>query len=428
MIDIALLRNNPDIVRSTVKNKKADADIGAAIELDAALRELQAKAEEIRRERNEASKARDIEKGKELKTALAEVESEMATKREALEPILLAIPNVPSDDTPVGKDENDNVVLRKVNEPPTFDFEAKDHIALGAELDLIDQETSAAVSGARFSYLKGDLVLLQNAVVQLAFATLTDRGVLEGIIADAGLSVPATPFTPIVPPLMMRPEVMQRMGRLEPREERYHVPSDDLYLIGSAEHTLGPIHMDKTLREDQLPLRYFAYTPAFRREAGSYGKDTRGILRVHQFDKIEMETFVVPELGRDEQDFIVAVQEHLMKSLGLPYQVVQVCTGDMGGPDTRQIDIETWMPGQGKYRETHSSDYVSDYQSRRLNTRVKRNAGGTELVHMNDATAFALGRTLIALMENNQRRDGSIAVPDALIPYMGGRSIIGRAE
>jgi len=208
------------------------------------------------------------------------------------------------------------------------------------------------------------------------------------------------------------------MARLEPRDERYHIPSDDLFLIGSAEHTLGPLHMDETLKESDLPRRYVAFTPAFRREAGSYGKDTRGILRLHQFDKVEMESFATSEMGQKEQDFFVAIQEHLMQKLGLPYRVVMTCTGDQGDPDARHLDIETWMPGEQKYRETHSADYMTDYQARRLGTKVKREKG-SEFVHMNDATVFAIGRTLIAIMENFQQKDGSIVVPEVLRPWVG---------
>ena len=194
---------------------------------------------------------------------------------------------------------------------------------------------------------------------------------------------------------------------------------DNLYLIGSAEHTLGAMHMDQTFFEQNLPLRYIGFSTSFRREAGSYGKDTKGILRVHQFDKIEMESFTIPEDSKIEQDFFVAIQEYLMKSLEIPYQVVMICTGDMGTPDARQLDIEAWLPGQNKYRETHTSDLMTDYQARRLNTKVKLKSGKTEFVHMNDATAFAIGRTLIAILENYQQKDGSVLVPKVLQALTG---------
>jgi len=244
---------------------------------------------------------------------------------------------------------------------------------------------------------------------------------LQKVAAHARLTIDAKPFTAVVPPVFMRPQVMNRMARLDPIEDRFFFEKDDLILIGSAEHTLGPLHMDETVKEEALPIRYVGYSTAFRREAGSYGKDTKGILRQHQFDKIEMESFTLPEDGLAEQELMVGVQEYLLQQLGLPYQVVLVCTGDMGFPDQRQIDIETWMPGQNTYRETHSADYVGGFQARRLNTRVKRADNSVEHVHMNDATAFAIGRTLIAILENYQNEDGSVTIPEVLRPYMGGK-------
>jgi seryl-tRNA synthetase len=225
---------------------------------------------------------------------------------------------------------------------------------------------------------------------------------------------------------MMRPEVMEKMARLEPREERYHIPGDDMYLIGSAEHTLGPLHMDEIIPAAKLPIRYVGFSTSFRREAGASGKDTRGILRVHQFDKVEIESFTAPEDSEAEQDFFVAIQEYLIQSLELPYRLVMTCTGDQGDPDARHIDLDTWMPGEGKYRETHSADLMTDYQSRRLQTRLRRADGKIEFVHMNDATAFA-GRTLIAILENYQTKEGNVLVPKVLQPYVG-KEIISRAD
>ena len=224
---------------------------------------------------------------------------------------------------------------------------------------------------------------------------------------------------PIIPPVMIRPEIFEKMARLEPKEERYYLPQDDLYLIGSAEHTLGPIHLNQTLNEGDLPVRYAGYTTAFRREAGSYGKDMKGILRVHQFNKLEMESFTIPENSIKEQDFIVGIQEYLMQQLNIPYRIMMICTGDMGGPDARQIDVECWIPSQGKYRETHTSDMMTDYQARRLNTRVRRKNGISEFVHMNDATAFSMNRPIIAILENYQQEDGSVVVPEVLRKYLG---------
>ncbi len=243
---------------------------------------------------------------------------------------------------------------------------------------------------------------------------------LKEITEKNDFKVSTKPFVPVVPPVLIKPEAMDRMARLEPREERYHIPGDDLYLIGSAEHTLGSMYMDEVLEEEKLPIRYIGFSTAFRREAGSYGKDMKGILRVHQFDKLEIESFSLPEVSLVEQDFIVAIQEYLIGSLGLPYQVTAICTGDMGGPDFRQIDIETWMPGQNKYRETNTSDFMTDYQTRRMNTRVRRKNGQLEFIHTNDATAYAIGRIIVAIIENYQQEDGSVMVPEVLRKYMPG--------
>lgn len=420
MLDIKFIRENSDLVKQAVINKKSKADIDRLLVVDEKRRKLIADIEGLNQERGIAAKNKDIERGRMIKENLSSFEKEFKEVEAEYLELMYAVPNIPSDDTPVGKNEDENKVIRQVGEAPQFDFQPKEHWQLGEELGVIDTETASAVSGSRFVYLKGDLALMEFALVQFVMQTLISRETLQAIIEKAGLSVASTPFIPIVPPVMIRPEVFARMGRLEPREERYHIPSDDLYLIGSAEHTLGPIHMDKTLAEAELPIRYIGFSTAFRREAGSYGKDMKGILRLHQFDKLEMESFSVPELSLEEQDFFVAIQEHIVGSLGLPYQVVQICTGDMGGPDARQIDIETWMPGQSRYRETHTSDLMTDYQSRRLNIKVKRESGKNEIVHMNDATATAIGRTLIAIMENYQHADGSIRVPEVLKPFMFG--------
>jgi seryl-tRNA synthetase len=223
---------------------------------------------------------------------------------------------------------------------------------------------------------------------------------------------------------MIRPDAYVKMARLSPEveDERYYLEKDDLYLIGSAEHTLGSMHMDERISYKNFPLRYIGFSSSFRREAGSYGKDTRGIFRVHQFDKLEMESFTLPDNSLKEHKFLIKIQEYLMQSLKLPYRVMLVCTGDMGGPDARQVDIETWLPGQDKYRETHSADLMLDYQSRRLNTRFKKK-GDLDFVHMNDATAFAIGRTLIAIIENYQQKDGSIQVPEVLQKYTNFKKI-----
>lgn len=425
MLDIAFIRENPDIVRAALKNKNREGvDLDRILELAETRKKLAGEVSEINRKRGLAQEARDVETGKQLKDELSIVEEKYKDVEKELVALLIKVPNIPSADTPVGPDESGNVVVRSWGEKPQFNFTPKAHWDLGDDLGIIYNETAAKVSGARFTYLAGDLSLMQFALLNFAIKTLTTQETLRTIIQNANLSVSDAPFTLIVPPLMMRSQVMNRMARLDPIDDRFYFEKDDLVLIGSAEHTLGPIYMDETLPEAEMPIRYFAYTAAFRREAGAAGKDTRGILRQHQFDKIEMEIFSKPEDGLQEQELLVAIQEYLMQKLGLPYQVVLVCTGDMGFPDQRQIDIETWMPGQDTYRETHSADYVGGFQARRLNTRVKRANGEIEPVHMNDATAFAIGRTLIAILENYQNEDGSITIPEVLRKYMGGREKI----
>ncbi len=429
MLDITFIRENPDIVRAALKNKNREGiDLDRVLELAGERKKIAGEVSELNRQRGVAAQNRDAEAGRRLKDELKAAEEKQQTVEKELVALLIKIPNIPSADTPIGPDESGNKVIRQSGEKPQFDFEPKAHWDLGRELGIIDSEKAADVSGARFTYLKGDAALLQFALIQFAMSVLTSREKLEGIIKDANLSVASTPFIPTIVPVFMRSQVMNRMARLDPIDDRFYFEKDDLVLIGSAEHTLGPLHMDEMLEEKRLPLRYAGYSTAFRREAGAAGKDTRGILRQHQFDKVEMECFVRPEDGIAEQDFLVAIQEHLMRELRLPYQVMLVCTGDMGFPDQRQIDIETWMPGQegeggvkGLYRETHSADYVGGFQARRLNTRLKRADGSTEPVHMNDATVFAVGRTLIAILENYQQADGSVTIPEVLRPYLGGR-------
>jgi seryl-tRNA synthetase len=424
MLDIKFIRENPEVVRQAIINKKSAVNIDQLLILDGERRKLQASIEALNKEKNEAAQARDIERGKLVRENLSKLEDEFRDVDHQFIELMQRVPNIPSDDTPIGQSEDQNVVIKTVGETPQFSFKPKEHWEIGQALGIIDNEKASEISGSRFTYLKGDLALMQFALVQYVFGLLTREESLKKIISEAGLDVLSKPFKAVVPPVFIKPEVYQRMGRLEPREERYHIPSDDLYLIGSAEHTLGPLHMDESIPESQLPIRYIGYSTAFRREAGSYGKDMKGILRLHQFDKLEMESFSTPEQSRSEQDLFVAIQEHIMNSLGIPYQLVLKCTADMGDPDYRAIDLESWMPGQNRYRETHTSDLMTDYQSRRLNIKVKRVDGKSELVHMNDATASAIGRTLIAIMENYQQEDGTIKVPEVLKPFMFGVEVI----
>jgi seryl-tRNA synthetase len=435
MLDIKFIREHKDLVKEAVTKKKSSVDIDALIALDDKRLELLKKVETLRAQQNTVSsqvaQTNDPALRESLIHDMKSVKDQMKQDEDVLKEIMqewqgamLKIPNIFSADTPIGSDDSENIVLRSWGEKPQFSFIPKDHSELGEALGILDTETAGKVAGSRFAYLKGDLVLLQFALVQLVFTLLTDEEFLKKIIAEKGLSLSAKPFVPILPPVFIRPLVQVKMARFMTPEEHYLFPNDDLMLVGSAEHTIGSMHMDQTFDESDLPIRYIGYSTAFRREAGTYGKDTKGILRQHQFDKLEMETFCLPEHSTQEQNLLVAIQEHLLQLLKLPYQVVSVCTGDMGFPDYRQIDIETWMPGQDTYRETHSADLTGGFQSRRLNTRIKRPDGKIEPVHMNDATAFAAGRLLIAIIENYQQPDGSIKIPEVLVPYMQGRTHI----
>ncbi|MCX6755711.1 MAG: serine--tRNA ligase [Candidatus Nomurabacteria bacterium] len=435
MLDIKFIRENKEIVQAGAVKKHVDIDIEKLIALDDERLVILKEVEQLRTEINRVSNDIGRDQDSALKVQLIEemriVKDEIKAKEEKLkeiivewQKIMLAIPNIPSVDTPEGSDESGNQVIRTWGEKTVFDFTPKEHFELGKDLGIIDTETAGEVAGSRFAYLKGDLVLLQFGIIQMCLEMLTNKETLKKIADDAGITININSFIPVIPPVFIRPNAQLKMARLMKPEDHYMFPNDDLMLIGSAEHTLGSMHMDKIFEENELPVRYAGYSTAFRREAGTAGKDTNGILRQHQFDKLEMEVFSLPENSMQEQNFLVAIQEYVLKTLNLPYQVISVCTGDMGFPDSRQIDIETWMPGQNKYRETHSSDSTGGFQARRLNTRVRRSDGKIEHVHMNDATVVAIGRVLIGIIENYQQADGSIKIPEVLRKYMGGKEFI----
>ncbi|MBI4153466.1 serine--tRNA ligase, partial [Candidatus Woesebacteria bacterium] len=339
--------------------------------------------------------------GKKIKEELKGKEPELAKVENQYKEFLLQIPNLPADDVKEGKDENENEVVRSWGEPKKFDFEAKDHIALGESLNIIDIERAAKVSGPRFAYLKGDAMLLEFALVQLALETLMKEG-----------------FVPVIPPVLIKKEMMEGMGYLEHggEEDMYVFDKDGLVLVGTSEQTIGPMHANEVLRD--LPLRYVGFSSCFRRESGSYGKDTRGILRVHQFDKVEMFSFTKPEDSDKEHEYLLSLEEKLFQALEIPYQVVKMCTGDLGAPAARKYDLEAWMPGQGTYREVTSTSTTTDFQARRLNIKYQ-DGGKTELVHILNGTAFAIGRTIIAILENYQQKDGSVIIPEALRKWVG---------
>lgn len=426
MLDIKFIKDNREKVIQAAKNKNVKIDLETLFKLDIERKKVESKVNELRNKKNEwaASFKKDqptgeqIAEGKRIKNDIVSFENELEEIDKEYTSLLYQVPNIVSDDTPVGADETGNVVLRKGGQMPKFNFQPKDHMQLGRAHKIIDTEKSNKVSGPRFNYLFGEAALLQFALIQFVFDTLTNEKIIAELAKKVGNPF-SKPFIPVVPPVIARAEVMKKMDRFDPIEDRYYLEMDDALLIGSAEHTLGPLHMDEMLKEEDLPIRYIGYSTSFRREAGTYGKDTSGILRRHQFDKLEMESFIQPQHGLAEQNLIVAIQEYLVSQLEIPYQVILKCTGDIGGKaDFRAIDIECYMPHQGRYRETHTSDYMTDFQARRLNTRYKTKDGKKEFVHMNDATAFAIGRTLIAILENHQQEDGSVNIPKALHKYL----------
>lgn len=432
MIDIRLVRENPEFVAQNAKNKGYDIDVQKLVELDDERRSLQQQVDDLREKRNQnAAKMKGgkpdqalIDEGKQIKVELAEREEYLGKADTEFTELFKKVPNMAADDVPIGASEDENVVAKTVGQKPVFDFTPRNHYEIAEQRDWIDKERAAKVAGSRFAYIKGDLVKLQLAIVSYVINTLSDADTILSIAKDAGLTVDPRAFTPILPPLMIRTELYDAMDRLEPRDDRYKIEDEDLWLQGSAEHVLGSMHADEIFDEKRLPLRYVGYATSFRREAGTYGKDMEGILRMHQFDKLEMESFTTKEDGMNEHLLFVAIQEYLLKSLGLSYQVIQKCTADIGKPNARGIDMEAWLPGQDKYRETHTADYMTDYQARRLKTRVRRESGELELIHTNDATAFALGRAMIAIIENYQDADGNVTIPEVLRPYLGGRELL----
>lgn len=433
MLDIQFIRDNPDLVQQKSRQKGYEADIQKLLTLDTERRTRLTQIEELRRRRNgQAAELKSggkpseeqIANGKQLKEELAQLEASLKAIDVQYDPLLKAIPNIPLEDVPVGATEDENVIAKQHGEPVQFDFTPKHDFELGNDHGWIDKERAAKVSGSRFAYLKGDLVRLQLAIMQYVMTTLGDETVLQKLITENGLNVSAKPFTPVLPPALLRTEPYVASARLNAEEVTYKIEQDDLWLNASAEHTLCTMYWNEVLPEDSLPVRYIGYSTSFRREAGTYGKDMEGIFRMHQFDKLEMEVFSTAETGLDEHKLMVAIQEYLVQQIGLPYRVIKKCTFDIGKPNATGVDIDCWFPGQGKYRETHTADYMTDYQARDLKIRVKRNSGEVDLVHTNDATAFALGRILKAIVENFQTADGHVIVPEVLRPYMGGKSQI----
>jgi seryl-tRNA synthetase len=409
MLDLKLIRAERDRVGANVARRGGGADLDGLLGVDEQARALRVRVEETRAERARLSKGvgearRSGVDSADLETAARGLGEELSRQEDELrrlegqrDTLLAALPNLAEDAAPDGG-EDDAVELRRVGDPPAFAFPVRDHLDIGVAAGIIDMEAAARVSGARFAYLLGPLVRVQMALVSLAL----DR------VEEAG-------FTPVIPPVLVREEAMYGTGFFPTdRASIYETAEDDLYLVGTSEVPLAGLHGDQILREDQLPLRYGGVSTCFRREAGAAGRDTRGIFRVHQFDKVEMFSFVLPEDSAEEHQRILAVQEGILSDIEVPYRVIDIAVGDLGAPAARKFDCEAWMPAQAAYREVTSCSNCTDYQARRLKTRVKR-ASGTEIVHTLNGTAVAVGRTIIAILENHQREDGSVALPAALV-------------
>lgn len=407
MLDINLIRQNPNKVKQACKNKQVKIDIDQLLALDKKRRQLLAQVENLRYQRKSIRGV--SEKAKQMKEKVKSLEQDLKEVKQSFDNLMGQVPNLPFEDVPVGKNENDNVVLKKVGKIPKFAFKPKDHLEIGETLDLIDVERAGKVVGPRFGYLKNQAALLEFALINFAFDVLVKKG-----------------FVPIVPPVMLKPKMAWGMGYVEQTddEEAYFLTKDKLYLIGTSEQSIGAMHAGEIFDEKDLPKRYVGFSTCFRREAGSYGQDTRGIFRVHQFDKVEMFSFCKPEQSIEEHKILLQIEEEFMKALKLPYQVVNICTGDLGMPAAAKYDIEAWFPGQNKYRETHSTSNCTDFQARRLKIRYKDSKDNkVKFVHTLNGTALAIGRMLIAILENYQKKDGSVDVPKVLQKYLNFKTI-----
>ncbi len=421
MLDIQFIRENSELVQKTADQKGDKVDISQLLGFDQKRRELIQETDEIRRKRNELAEStkgqrpsdEKIAEGRMLKDQSADLEHKLASVSKEFEDLLSRVPNIASDDTPVGASEDENVVEFEWGEKPHFDFAPKPHWEM---MDYINQDKAAAISGARFSFLQKGMVRMQFALNMFGMDILTNEDTLKQIITDNNLDVPSKPFELMAPPMMMRTDAYERTTRLKPDDVTFKLANDDLWLIGSAEHPMCAYYMDEVIPEADLPARFLGHSTSFRREVGSAGKDTRGIIRTHHFDKLEMESFSTPEASEGEHRLMIAVQEYILQQLELPYQRLLKCTADMGGPNYRGVDINTWMAGQNVYRETHSADWMTDYQARGTNTKVATD-NGKVFAHTNDATAVTT-RVLIAIMENYQTSDGHVRVPAVLRKYM----------
>jgi seryl-tRNA synthetase len=412
VIDIRLLRDNPDLVKASQRARGEDEKlVDAAINADNERRIAISEFESARAQQNLLSKSVGAAKGEE-KAKLLESSKELAAtvkasdaKRAELEDraqkLFMGLANLVDPGAPIGGEE-DFVVLEEIGTPRKFDFEPKDHVELGKILGAIDTERGAKVSGSRFYYLTGNGALLEFALINFAIATAVKAG-----------------FIPVIPPVLVKPPAMEGTGFLgQAAENVFHLEEDDFYLVGTSEVPLAAYHMDEILDSNKFPLRYAGFSSCFRREAGTYGKDTRGIIRVHQFDKVEMFSFCDPEDALAEHQRLLNWEKEFLNALEIPYRVIDVATGDLGSSAIRKFDCEAWIPTQGQYREVTSTSNCTQYQARRLNIRYKDDEGTKPVATLN-GTLCAIPRIIVAILENHQQADGSVLIPKALIPYLG---------
>ena len=406
MLDIKYIRENSDKVKQALQSRGVEIDFKEFLKLDKERREIIQEEEKLNSKKNRLSKGKPSEQrimeSKEVGDELEKLKSQNSKVKLKFDKLLSNLPNIPQPEVTIGKDESENRVIKKIGKPTKFSFKPKNYLSLAYALDLIDVKRAAKVSGSRFGYLKNQAVYLQFALIQYALDLLKKEK-----------------FKLFITPALVKEEIMEKTGydTYTEGQDAYYLAKDKLYLVGTGEHALIPYHADEVLNGKNLPLRYSTYSSCFRREAGSYGKDTKGIIRVHQFDKLEMVSFTTPDKSVKEFDFLLHLQEKLVHGLGLPYQLVEVCTGDLPKPSSKVIDLECFIPSENKYRETHSVSNCTDYQARLLNIKYK-DKDNKEFVHTLNGTAFAIGRILIAIIENYQTKDGQIEVPKALRKYV----------
>lgn len=412
MIDISVLRDDPDTLAAALARRGLDMDVAAMSALDEARRNTRVAAESMRHEQKTlgrriarlqgAAKQAAIAEAGEIASGYRKTLSKADELDEEFHRLWVRVPNLPHSTAADGITEEDSAELKRWGEIPRSDFPLKDHGMLGATLGMIDMERAAKVSGSRFGYLTGPAVIIEFGLVRMALDMLGGKG-----------------FIPVVPPVLVREHALYGTGFFPDDDQQvYELPKDNLYLIGTSEVALAAYHAEEILEEEDLPLRYAGFSSCFRREAGAAGKDTSGIFRVHQFDKVEMFSFCHPDRSWDEHEFLLSLEEEIVRALEIPYRVVNVAAGDLGSSAAKKYDIEAWIPSQERFREITSCSNTTDYQSRRLRIRF-RSKRGNRLVHTLNGTAVAVGRILIALMENHQQADGAIAVPEALRPYVG---------